>query len=331
MKQAASNSGGKYVFGPVPSRRLGRSLGVDIVPRKVCTLDCVYCQVGRTTELTVERGDFVPVEAVLADLQAALVRGPRPDYVTISGSGEPTLNVRLGEIIAGVRKITDVPVAIITNGTLLGEADVRRDCAGADLVAPSLDAGDEATYQRINRPTRGLTLAGLVDGLAAFRREFAGKYWLEVFVVAGVNDSPEQVAKMRGLIERINPDRVQVNTATRPTAEAEVGAVPAARLAEIARELGLKAEVIAEFKAKAAPSPYPLPSRERGEEAAAEISPEAVLALILRRPVTAEDIAAGLGAASGEVARVVAALGAAGRITVNHRGGKIYYEAAAKK
>jgi wyosine [tRNA(Phe)-imidazoG37] synthetase (radical SAM superfamily) len=315
--KADQKSGGQYVFGPVPSRRLGRSLGVDIVPRKVCTLDCVYCQVGRTTELTVRRGEFVPVEAVLAEVGAAIARGPRPDYVTISGSGEPTLNVRLGEIIAGVRKLTDVPVAIITNGTLLGEAEVRRDCAGADLVAPSLDAGDEETYQRINRPTRGLTLAALVEGLAAFRREFAGKYWLETFFVAGVNDSPEQVAKMRALVERIGPDRVQVNTATRPTAEAEVGAVGAARLAEIAQALGPKAEVIADFKAQASGG-------------AAKISEEAVLAMILRRPVTAEDIAAGLGATMGEVERVVAGLGTAGRITSNQRGGKVYYEAGEK-
>ena len=315
MKQ--SNSTGKFVFGPVPSRRLGRSLGLDIVPRKVCTLDCVYCQVGRTTDLTVRRGDFVPVAAVLAEVAAAIARGPRPDYVTISGSGEPTLNVRLGEIVAGLRKITDVPVAIITNGTLLGEPDVRRDCAGADLVVPSLDAGDEATYQRINRPTRGLTLAALVDGLAAFRQEFSGQYWLEVFVVAEVNDSPEQVAKMQALVERINPDRVQVNTATRPTADAEVAAVPATRLAEIARELGPKAEVIADFKTQASGG-------------AAEITDEAVLALVARHPATAEEIAAALGAKLEQVGRTLAALEAAGRITHNHRGGKIYYEAAKK-
>lgn len=319
MQESPKSSGGKFVFGPVPSRRLGRSLGVDIVPRKVCTLDCVYCQVGRTTDLTVQRGDFVPVEVVLAEVAAAIARGPRPDYVTISGSGEPTLNVRLGEIIAGVRKITDVPVAIITNGTLLGEAEVRHDCATADLVAPSLDAGDEATYQRINRPTRGLTLAALVDGLAAFRKEFAGQYWLEVFIVAGVNDSPEQVAKMRALIERINPDRVQVNTATRPTADADVGMVTTARLAEIAQELGPKAEVIADFKASAASG-----------ASAAELRDEDVLALLARHPATAEEIAAALGTTLEQAGRVVAALEAAGRITHNHRGGKIYFEAAEK-
>jgi wyosine [tRNA(Phe)-imidazoG37] synthetase (radical SAM superfamily) len=318
MKDSSTKPGGKYVFGPVPSRRLGRSLGLDIVPRKVCTLDCVYCQVGRTTDLTVRRGDFVPVEAVLAEVKAAIARGPRPDYVTISGSGEPTLNVRLGEIIAGVRKITDVPVAIITNGTLLGEADVRRDCNEADLVVPSLDAGDEATYQKINRPTRGLTLAALVDGLAAFRKEFAGQYWLEVFIVAGVNDSPEQVAKMRGLIDRINPDRVQVNTATRPTADSDVVAIAAARLAEIARELGPKAEVIADFKS-AAPATV------------AALGDEQVLALLARHPATSEEMAGALGATLEQVARVLAVLEAAERITSSRRGGKIYYEAAENK
>ena len=158
-----------------------------------------------------------------------------------------------------------------------------------------------------------LTLAALVDGLTAFRQEFAGQYWLEVFVVAGVNDSPQQVAKMRTLIERINPDRVQVNTATRPTAEAEVGAVPAVRLAEIARELGPRAEVIADFKAQTA-------------SGATEISDEAVLALVARHPAPAEEIAAALGAKLEQVARTLAALDAAGQIKSSRRGGKTYYE-----
>ena len=304
----------KYIFGPVPSRRLGLSLGVDLVPLKVCTQDCVYCQVGRTTDSRIGRGDFVPVDEVLAELKLVLPQVPRPDYVTMSGSGEPTLNVRLGEVIDGVRLLTDGAVAIITNGTLLSEADVRRDCAKADLVLPSLDAGDEATFQTINRPARGLTLAGLVNGLVAFRHGFSGQMWLEVFLVAGRNDSDEQVEKIGKLIEQINPDRVHLNTATRPTADAEVRPVAADRLAEIAATLGERAEVVAGFKAHHAPGQSRITDRQ-------------VLAMIRRRPVTAEDIAAGLGAHPNEVAKAVGHLLESGAIRRTDRGGLVYFEA----
>jgi wyosine [tRNA(Phe)-imidazoG37] synthetase (radical SAM superfamily) len=307
----------KYTFGPVPSRRLGLSLGVDLVPRKVCTQDCIYCQVGRTTDCTVRRGDFVPVDEVLDEITRVLPHVPRPDYITMSGSGEPTLNVRLGDVIDGVRRITDVPVAVITNGTLLTEADVRRDCAKADLVVPSLDAADEATFQAVNRPARGLTLEGLVAGLVTFRREFRGQFWLEVFLAAGRNDSDEQVAAMGRLIERINPDRIDLNTATRPTADADVRAVSPERLAAIAARLGPKAHVVASFKAS------------RITEAMA-VNENQVLAMIRRRPVTLDDIAVGLGAHANEVAKVVGHLLESGLIRRSDRGGLAYYEAAEK-
>jgi wyosine [tRNA(Phe)-imidazoG37] synthetase (radical SAM superfamily) len=308
-----SESKRTYIFGPVPSRRLGLSLGVDLIPRKVCTLDCVYCQVGRTTDCRTERGDFVPVAEVLDELARTLPQVPRPDYITISGSGEPTLNVRLGEVIDGIRRLTDVPVAIITNGTLLSDPAVRRDAAKADLVVPSLDAGDEETYQKINRPTRGLTLEDLVEGMAAFRREFQGQLWLEVFLAAGLNDSEDQVRRMVPLIARIRPDRVQLNTATRPTAETDVRPVPAERLDELARLLGDRAEVVADFKS-------------RQTSAGAALADDRVLATIRRRPVTAEDIATGLGAHPTEVAKALGHLLDAGRIIRTERSGRVYYE-----
>ena len=315
MTDTRDKSDRKYIFGPVPSRRLGLSLGVDLVPLKVCSQDCVYCQIGRTTDSRIKRDDFVPLDEVLAELKRVLPQVPRPDYITMSGSGEPTLNVRLGEIVDGLRLLTDGAVAIITNGTLLSEADVRRDCAKADLVVPSLDAGDEATFQTINRPARGLTLAGLVNGLVAFRHRFSGQMWLEVFLVAGRNDSDEQIEKIGKLIERINPDRVQLNTATRPTADAEVRPVAPERLGEIAALLGERAEVVAGFKARAA----------QGEES--RITAEVVLAMIRRRPVTAEDIAAGLGAHPAEVAKAVGHLLESGAVARTDRDGRAYFEA----
>ena len=234
----------KYLYGPVPSRRLGRSLGIDIVPFKVCTLDCVYCQLGRTTEKTLQRKDYVPVEAVLAELKDKLAEGLEADFISISGSGEPTLNSRLGELIEGIKKITDIPVAILTNGTLLYKQDVRADCAKADVVLPSLDAGDEQIYQRINRPHSGLSIEKLISGLCAFRNEFAGRIWLEVFFIEGFNTDNEQIAKIKDAIDRIRPDKVQLNTAVRPTAEPGIKSLDAEKLQAIAEELGEKCEIV---------------------------------------------------------------------------------------
>lgn len=304
-----------HIFGPVPSRRLGRSLGVDVVPRKTCTLDCIYCQVGRTTDRTTERRSFVPVETVLEEIGAKLADSPRPDYITLSGSGEPTLYADLGELIRGIRKIADVPVAILTNGTLLTEPDVRAACALADVVLPSLDAGDEAMFQRINRPAPGLTLEGIVAGMAAFREEYQGRIWLEVFLVEGLNDSEEHVRSIARLAARIRPDKVQLNTAVRPTAEPGVMPVPEERLRLLARLFTPPAEVIADFPgAEGAPS-----FRARAED---------VLEMVRRRPVTLDDIAAGLGIHPNEAAKYVADLLRRGSLRKERRGGRDFFRAA---
>lgn len=313
-----ASSDTRTIFGPVPSRRLGLSLGVDLLGRKACTLDCVYCQVGRTTDHRTERASFVPVGRVLEELAETLHRVPRPDYITLSGSGEPTLHAGLGAAIDGIRRITDVPVAILTNGTLLGNAAARRDCAKADLVVPSLDAANEATYQRINRPAPGLTLEGLVDGLVAFRREFTGQLWLEVFLAEGINDSDDHVGALAELIRTVEPDRIQLNTATRPTADADVRPVSPERLARIAERFGPKAEVIASFRSRDAAASSCGPGT---------IDDQQVLAMIRRRPVTAEDIAAGLAAHPNEVAKAVGHLLESGRVRRTERQGRTYYEA----
>jgi len=187
----------KYLFGPVPSRRLGLSLGVDVVPFKVCTLDCIYCQLAKTTHRTIERKDYVPVESVLAELKDNLAQAIKADFITISGSGEPTLNSRLGELIDGIKKLTSIPVAILTNGTLLYRQDVRADCCCADVVLPSLDAADEQTFQKINRPHPELSIKKLIEGLCTFRDEYAGQIALEVFLIDGFNTDTEQIAKIK--------------------------------------------------------------------------------------------------------------------------------------
>jgi len=170
----------KYVYGPVASRRLGRSLGVDLVPFKTCTYDCVYCQLGRTTHRTIQRGEYVPVDAVLAGLKAKLALGPKPDYISLAGSGEPTLHARIGDLIAGIKLMTRIPIAVLTNGSLLWVPEVQDALMEADLVLPSLDAGDEPMFQRVNRPHPEILFEGMVDGLAAFTARFRKLVWLEV-------------------------------------------------------------------------------------------------------------------------------------------------------
>ena len=303
-----------HVFGPVPSRRLGFSLGVDLVPHKVCTMDCAYCQVGHTTRKTIERQVFVPAETVLLEIGKKLGRGHKPDYITLAGSGEPTLHAGLGDIIDGIKRITDVPVAILTNGSLLWDPEVRRACAKAHLVLPSLDAGDEETFRAINRPADDLTLARVVEGLIEFRKEFDGRIWLEVFIIKGVNSHPDHVARIRALAERIRPDRIQLNTAVRPTADEGVEALNEDELNAICRLMGPDAEVIADF------------SRAH-ERPSVKAKADEVLAMIRRRPVTLDDIASGLGAHRAEVLKYVDQLLAGKLIAKERRGDREFFRA----
>jgi wyosine [tRNA(Phe)-imidazoG37] synthetase (radical SAM superfamily) len=302
-----------YIFGPVPSRRLGRSLGVDLVPFKTCSYDCIYCQLGRTTCRTIKRREWVPMNAVLDELKQKLAC--RPDYVTLSGSGEPTLHSRLGEIIEHIQAMTAVPVAVLTNGSLLWQKEVREQVALADVVLPSLDAPDPERFEFINRPHPDITFERLVDGLETFRREFTGNYWLEVMLLDGYTSLPPQVRQLADWVRRIRPDKVQLNTAVRPPAEEYAMAVPPDRLAEIARTFAPAAEVVAEH-----------PGPRSG--AATQPSAEAILALLRRRPCTMQDIAQGLAMKPNEVVKLLADLEAQGQVRGERRGLKPFYRAA---
>jgi wyosine [tRNA(Phe)-imidazoG37] synthetase (radical SAM superfamily) len=305
----------QYTYGPVPSRRLGRSLGVDIVPMKTCSLNCVYCQLRPTERTTRERAEYAPVDEVVEEVCRVLADGCAPDYVTLGGSGEPTLHAAFGRVAEGVRACTETPIALITNGTMFHLPEVRAQCGAIDLVLPSLDAGDEETYRLMNRPDPELSLAMLVDGLAALREEFEGEIWLEVFLVEGVNTADDQLRAMRRCIERVRPDRVQLNTAVRPAAEAYVQPAPP-HVMEHAREvLGPQAEIIAGG---------PLP--EPGEGARAR--QEEVLQMLRRRPCTAEDVAEGLGVHVHEAIKHINKLLAEHRIRLRQRLYQTYYEAA---
>jgi wyosine [tRNA(Phe)-imidazoG37] synthetase (radical SAM superfamily) len=305
----------RFVYGPVPSRRLGFSLGVDILPFKTCSLDCVYCQLGPTGRTTARRRACFSVREILAQVREALRSGRRIDHITFSGSGEPTLNRNLGRLIRGIKRMTSIPVAVLTNGTLLSRKDVREDLLTADVVVPSLDAATAPLFRAVNRPHASLEAERMIDGLARFRREFPGRLWLEVMLVKGVNDSPAHVRALKGAIATIRPDRVQLNTVVRPPAEASARPLSPRELGRIARALGAGAEVVADFGPRRAPA-------GRGDPE------EAILATVRRRPVTSEDIAASLAARRDEVLKAVARLLAARKVRATRHGRKTFYEPA---
>jgi len=219
-----SKQGSNTVYGPVPSRRLGQSLGVDPIPFKTCNYNCVYCQLGRTTPLTNTRKDFFPPNDILAALRAALSQAePNSiDYITFVGQGEPTLCASLGRLIKDAKAMSDISVAVITNGALLCHKDVRADLHPADVVIPTLDAADETTFRRINRPWPKFRIDKIIDGMAAFRQEFNGQFWVEVMLVKGVNDSEPVLHKLAVALQRIQPDQIHLNVPIRPPAEAWV-------------------------------------------------------------------------------------------------------------
>jgi wyosine [tRNA(Phe)-imidazoG37] synthetase (radical SAM superfamily) len=309
----------KYIFGPVPSRRLGRSLGVDLVPYKTCTFDCVYCDLGRTTHKTVSRQSPVSPEEVERELELSLsILENKPDYITLSGSGEPTLNQNIGEIIHTIKDLTSIPVAVLTNGSLLSDEGVRNELLAADLVLPSLDAVHDVTFQFLNRPHPSLKIDEIISGLIQFRKQYRGQIWLEVVFCRGINDDKEEIQRLKGVIERVQPDRVQLNTPVRPPAEEFAYPLTTGQLEEIRETLGDKAEIISEFTA-------PL-----GEEWNSLKDTE-ILNLIKRRPCTTEDISKALGFRIDEVVKHLDHLTKTGSIRYRMYEHHCYYESVSTK
>ncbi len=302
-----------HVFGPVPSRRLGRSLGVDLVPFKTCSFDCIYCQLGRTTDKTLERRAWVPLDAVVADLKERI--GCHPDYITLSGSGEPTLYSRLGELIDAIRAMTDIPIAVLTNGSLLWQPTVRAELRRAALVIPSLDAGDAALFEAVNRPHAGLAFERIVEGLIAFRREFPGTIWLEVLLLAGYTANDAAVRRIVAIVDRIGPDRVQINTVTRPAAEAFAKAAQSAHLETLAKLFRQPVDIIEDRD-------------HRTDSAASMIDEESILGLIRRRPCTVDDIADALRFHRVEVLKSLNRLQKTGLVERRQAGDRLFFRVA---
>ncbi|MFH0917528.1 MAG: radical SAM protein [Candidatus Omnitrophota bacterium] len=238
----------KYVYGPIKSRRMGLSLGLSLSLDKVCDLDCIYCQWGSVGKTVLERKEYAEADKIILELKSWLQKNPQTarelKFITLSGLGEPTLNTCIGELIDQVKNITGLKIAVITNSTLLGDLVVRQGLLKADLIVPSLDAVDLEIFKQIDRPHTGIKLNEIIDGLVALRKEFSGQIWLEVMLLAGLNDDLKHVEKLKKVIEQINPDKIQLNSPVRTTAEKHVLVVGKAKLEKIKEILGDKAEII---------------------------------------------------------------------------------------
>jgi wyosine [tRNA(Phe)-imidazoG37] synthetase (radical SAM superfamily) len=301
----------EYLFGPVPSRRLGRSLGVDLIPFKTCTMNCTYCQLGKTTCEVSERDDYVPMAAVLAELERWMATDGQADHITLAGSGEPTLHRHFGDVFRWVKQHTEIPSVLLTNGSLLHFPDVRKEAALADKVKMTLSAWDETSFQKIHRPAQGVTFNLLVAGERAFRKEYAGELSVEVFIIDGVNSEVANVRRIAEVVESIKPDRIDINTAVRPPADSGVKAVSPGQLAELADILGPKAEVTASFKKQTSP--------------VLDIIPEALLGLIQRHPATAKQLAHDFNAPIEAISQSLEAMVAEGKLSAEVRDGETYF------
>ena len=305
----------KYLFGPVPSRRLGMSLGVDLAPKKVCSLNCVYCEVGKTTKLTLDRKEYIKADKVKAELESYFEANPDPDFITFSGYGEPTLNSAIGEILTFIRQLRpNIPVAVLTNGTLFADKEVRSSLLDADVVLPSLDAVSEEVFQKINCPADNLKAADYIQGLIDFRTEYTGKIWLEVFILPGYNDAPEELAKLRTVIEKIAPDSIQLNTLDRPGTVMNLQPASHEDLQRIADDWGLpNVMIIAASK-----------ERKKSQSYRTDVE-TAIMETISRRPCTLEDLANITGLHVNEINKYLDVLSGAGTIeTVQQERGAFY-------
>jgi len=310
----------KTIFGPVPSRRLGRSLGIDLVPHKTCTLDCVYCESGKTTHLTLATGEYVPESQVKSELADYLSRDPDVDTITFSGSGEPLLHSGIGRIIRFIKDTyPEYSVAVLTNGTLLSNPAARKRILDADILKVSIDGVSNAVFKAINRPCEGLQLSDVVEGLKATRQVFKQQFWVEVFLVPGLNDTAEALARIRDLLRELAPDRVQLNALDRPGTEDWVTRADPKALQRTAAFL-LNAEIIAH----AGPEKE-LP--ERGKPLSNSDAETRILSTVRRRPCTVEDMSRQLGLRADTIQPYLTHLLRAGRIARADMPRGVFYRA----
>jgi wyosine [tRNA(Phe)-imidazoG37] synthetase (radical SAM superfamily) len=304
----------KYLYGPVPSRRLGRSLGIDLVPHKVCTYDCIYCQIGKTSQKTLIRKEYIPVNEILDEVKRFLKEETSStDVLSLTGSGEPTLHSQIRSVIEGIKAITSIPVAVITNGSLLYKEEIRQDLLAADLVLPSLDAVSSEVFMKINRPRKRFSVDKVIEGLVEFRDVYKGQIWLEILFCRGVNDGKEELLRMRNVVERVRPDRIHLNTVVRPPSENWAVPLNQKEMEEIRGFFGEKASIISEF--------------DRHPQAVAEKDiKEEILRILKRRPLSLTDLSMGMGIRENEIEKYIQPLISERKIHARMFGDSIYYE-----
>jgi len=306
-----------HIFGPVPSRRLGYSLGVDLIPFKTCTYDCIYCQLGKTTNNTIVRKEYYPVDEICREIHDKLKENVKIDYVTLSGSGEPTLYSRIDEIIGYIKSKTQTPVAVLTNGSLLYEKNVQNQIKTADLVVPSLDAPDENLFNYVNRPNADLNFIKIIQGLIEFRKVYVGKIWLEIFLLDGVTSIQAEIEKLADIAAEINPDKIQLNTVARPTAESYACPVSKDHMLELKKCFKGNVEIIADFN-------------KIHDAAFFQSGKNEIINLLKRRPCSVEDIQSGLNMHKNEVLKYIEDLVKENIINSKVQNDKKYYYLSCK-
>jgi wyosine [tRNA(Phe)-imidazoG37] synthetase (radical SAM superfamily) len=307
------------IFGPVKSRRLGRSLGIEMVPKKICSMNCIYCEVGKTTNLTIERKEYYPWDLIERSIFQAKEMEDSFDVLTLTGSGEPSLNIHFEKAIKLAKKIIKKPIAVLTNGTLLHISSIREAMAEADIVLPSLDAGTSETFQKVNRPHPQIDLKIIIENLKTLRDDMKGEMWLEVLFVEGLNDSENELKALKSAIEYINPHKVQINTVVRPPAFENAKPLSFEKLKKIAQFLGEKTEIIV--------------SKERLDKAVKtfknleeEKVKSEILKYLKRRPSTIKELSLALNIEEKEVNTILNELISEGIVKEKlHEGKKFFF------
>ncbi|MDY6969683.1 MAG: radical SAM protein [Spirochaetota bacterium] len=306
----------KYLFGPVNSRRLGLSLGIDLVPFKTCSLNCIYCECGETTNLTSKIEEYVPVDQVILEIENYLSSNPKLDMITFSGSGEPTLHNGIGHIIDYIKgNFPEYKITVLTNGTLLFIESVRKSILNADIVIPSLDAVSEEMFNKINRPVFGTNPERLVQGLIDFSQQFEGKIILEIFIISELNDDELELKKIRDACLKISPDLIQLNHLDRPGAEDWVESPSEQELKYIKSYLKpLNVEIVGE------------PSSDISAIIEIKNSEDAVLSTLMRRPSTIQDLSVTLDIRVSELTKIIGNLLASDKIEKERSGRGSFYK-----
>ena len=305
----------KYLFGPVNSRRLGLSQGIDLIPSKVCNFNCIYCEVGPTVRLTCERREYFPTEEIIVEIDTLLADPDAAalDVFTVTASGEPTLHSGMGRVIRHIKEKAEKPVAVLTNGSTFHLPDVRQELLAADLVIPSLDSARPESYRRINRPAACAVLGEIIDGLISFVGEFDGKVWLEILLAKGVNDSEEDISALVEAVAKINPDCVQLNTVVRPPLESFAHPLSRAEMEAVAARFTVQVEIIADFSRQQQHAFRPLVEAD-------------ILEMLKRRPCTVADICDALHFDPAPTAEALARMTDNGLVRQSEHVGKMYYQ-----